>query len=320
MAVMCATSAVALSACSTPITVTFDSVKPWHDVTASYEKLVYDVNIYDTSEGTLPEKRNRIAGGEMTYELTEGTRTEGSSSYSELIMNFSVTYDKAAGERDAGKTDTVTSRTEFQSDSLVTSKMEKTVTLEDRGDGAENLSYTITADYFDKHEATRTMSGKTDTLSIPNATYYDNELMIYLARATAIANNAATSFYMTNLFDCFVNGEFGTYTMTASGDSVSRDVELGAWINGYVVEPEPAEGEEAPQPSPTGILPCTCVGIIINADRHGPPYYVYYSEKAFKAGDFTHKKVPVKISYAGYTGSKQTRVTEYVLKGLAFEK
>lgn len=316
--------ALSLSACSQPTTVSFDSERPWHDGTASYEKLDYAVAIYDTSKNTSEDKRVLIADGTLSYTLEENTRTQGSSVYSELDTSFSVTYNAAAAEADRGKTDTVTSKVEFHNDSLASSRMTKTVTLADR-EGADNLSYTLDADYFGTHKATRVMNGNTRTINIPQNTYCDNETMIYLARATGISRGSNTNFYLCNIFDSFLNGSLTNYTMSASSNDSFHKVKLGKWIEPLVVVEEEngkaseTDGEET-EPVDYYELPCYRVNISISAEKHGPPYCVYYSSKEIEHAGKKHKKVPVKITYAEYSGTTQVRITEYTLTSLSFEK
>ncbi len=323
---------MSLTACNQPTTVTFDTDRPWHDGAASYEKLDYSVAVYDTSNGASDDKRILIADGALSYVLQENTRAAGAAIFSELGMDFSVTYNAQAAEANRGKTDTITSKVEFHNDSLASSKMTKTVTLADR-DGAKNNSYTVSADYFGEHKATRDMNGKTKTMNIPQSTFCDNEMMIYLARATKIGKGSKTNFYLCNIFDSFLSGELTNYTMLASADDEFKNVKLGKWIEPLVVtEEEKDDGKDeekneeqettqADEPvSDFYELPCYRVNINISADKHGPPYCVYYSSKDIKSDGKTHKKVPVKITYAEYTGTHQVRITEYTLTSLAFEK
>ena len=318
--------ALSLSACAQQTTVTFDTERPWHDGNASYEKLDYAVAIYDTTTSTSEDKRVLIASGALSYELKEKP-PEGSPTYTTTLdMSFSVTYNETAAEADRGKTDTITSNVEFHNDSLSSSYMTKQVDLADR-DGLDNLSYSLEADYFGKHIATRVMNEKERSMSIPQSTYCDNEMMIYLARATGISRGATTNFYLCNIFDSFLNGSLTNYTMAANADDSFQNVKLGKWIEPLVVVEE-EEKKDEPETQADGDetdpdvyeLPCYRVSISINADKHGPPYRVYYSSKDIKSDGKTHKKVPVKITYAEYTGSAQTRITEYTLTSLAFEK
>lgn len=312
-----AVASVALCGCKNPITESFEATRPWHDTGASYEKLVYDVNIYDVRDGSEEDKRKVIAQGGLVYELTEQTRVDGSINYSRLRSDFSVTYNDDASEADRGLTDRITNSVEFQSDSLITSHMQKSVELADR-DGATNNSYSIEADYFGTHKATLTMTGKDDaqpqTMTIPNNTYRDNEMMYYLARATAINKGATTNFNMTNIFDSFIKGEFTVYGMTASAGSETATVDIGDWVKDYGVEAVTDEEQNTSYP-----VPCYYVTIMINEAKHGPPHYVYYSEKPFTDGGKEHKKIPVKIFYYEYNGSKASKMTEFVLTSCSFE-
>ena len=55
-------------------------------------------------------------------------------------------------------------------------------------------------------------------------------------------------------------------------------------------------------------------------ERHGPPYYVFYSQNPLKQDGKEHKKVPVKIVFNEYSGSKLGKITEYVLRACDFTK
>lgn len=313
-----AVASVALCGCKTPVTESFEAERPWHDTGASYEKLEYAVNIYDVRDGSEEDKRKTIAQGGIVYELTEQTRVDGSIGYSRLESQFYVTYNDQAAEADRGLTDRITSSVEFQTDSLITSHMRKSVELADR-EGATNYSYSLEADYFGTHKATRTMTGTEDaepqTLDIPNNTYRDNEMMYYLARATAISKNATVNFNMSNIFDSFVKGGFTVYGMTASAAAESVNVDIGDWVKDFGVEAVTDEEQNTSYP-----IPCYYVTVMINEAKHGPPHYVYYSEKPFAVGEKKHAKIPVKIFYYEYYGSNAAKMTEFVLTSCSFEK
>lgn len=318
-----AAATVALIGCSSGITVSFDTERPWHDTGASaavfaYEKLDYDVAVYDTSEGESDEDRIKIASGTLVYTLEERPRTDESAAHTYLDMNFAVTYNDSASEKDRGLTDTITSNTVFRTDSLATSKMKKTVTLADRAD-TENLSYIVEADYFGTHTAKRKWlkDGTEDTMSVPQASYNDNEMAVFLARATAISAGASNNFYMSNIFDSFVNGSFTDYTMVAATAKSTVDLDIGDWVKGCGVQPK-KENDVIVEPR-TYPVSCYEVAIQTTAAKHGPPYRVYYSENPFKIGEREHKKIPVKIQYSQYLGGKPSVVTEYTLISCAFE-
>ncbi len=318
---ICVTSALsvfALTACSpTPTSPTFDSTLPWHDAGksgASYEKLDFTAAVYDTREGSADDVRVKIADGSLSFELTEDSRTDGDKRYSSLVMSFSVTYNDRAPEADRNKTDTISSTTEFATISLVTSKMHKEVKLADR-EGTESLSYTVDADYFDTHRAAIDFRGKQSTIEIPSGTFYDNETMFYLARATALGAGASTSFYMNNLFDCFLSGGFTNLTMMASTDGSLNTVNIGDWVKDFGIEGVTDENNVTAYP-----VSCYNTQIAMNSDKHGPPYFVLYSEKPFVSGEKEHKKIPVFISYSEYERGKVVRVTEYTLNGCSFDK
>ncbi|MCM1368347.1 MAG: hypothetical protein NC184_06035 [Roseburia sp.] len=326
---LCSVAALAATAalvgCSSGITVSFDTERPWHDTGASaavfaYEKLGYDVAIYDTSDGTDDESRVKIASGSLVYTLEERPRTDDTAAHTYLDMAFSVTYNDSAPELDRGLTDTITSSTVFRTDSLATSRMEKTVALADRT-GTDNLSYVIEADYFGTHTAKRiwTKDGTVDTMSVPQSSYNDNEMAIFLARATALSAGVSNNFYMTNIFDSFINGSFTEYTMVAAAEKSTVSVDIGDWVKDCGVQPAKADDDSVIEPR-TYPISCYDVNIRTTATKHGPPYRVMYSENPFKIGEKEHKKIPVKIQYNQYSGGKVSVVTEYTLTSCAFDK
>lgn len=312
-------AAISLTACSTPASVSFKSPRPWQDGTgSSYEKLEYAVTVYNTENGSGEAERVAIASGKLGYTLEENTRADGAVKYSSLAMAFDLTYNQDAPEKDRGKTDKITSSLEFQTDSLAASTMEKSVELAPRDD-LQNLSYKVTADYFNEHSATRIMTGidgaAEERMSISSGTFYDNEAMYYLARATDIDTGASPNFYMTNIFDSFVKGGVTTYTMVAScaGDTV--DINIGDWVYGYGVEPTTAENGDVSYP-----VKCIKTSIAISDAKQGPANVVYYSASPFKKDDVSHGNIPVMMTYDQYTGSALTRVTEYKLVSCAFAR
>lgn len=313
-AVLAAAASLMLTACSTTPTPTFDSTRPWHDTGTSYEKLVYGISVYDTANGEGDNERVKIADGEVTFILDENVDTNDVMRHTKLNMSMSVTYNDKAPEVDRGCVDTITSEVEWQTESLATARSTKTVTLAPRAGEAQNLSYTVSADYFGDKKATREMYGETAVLDIPGGQYYDNEMLFYMARASSISDNSSLPFYMTNLFDCFLTGEFSTYTMSVSVAESRVNENVGDWVAEFGIEKVTAEdgGESYP-------IQCFDTSIGINADRHGPPYYVTYSAVPFKKGDKEHKKLPIRIRYDSYTGGNLMRMTEYVLKDCAFE-
>lgn len=316
---MTAVTALSLCACNTePAESTFDKTLPWHDSvelapTGSYELLNYTVAVYDTKKGVAEDKRVKIADGEMSFELKEST------SYTSLATDFTVTYNDAASEVDRGKTDVIESFVEFETNSLIAKSSEKTVTLANR-DGKDNLSYKITADYFDAHKATFIFTAqdgaKEKTRSLPKNTCRDNEMMFYIARAQSLKTSANNNFKMVNLFDTFNTGSFTQYTMAVMCDEAKRKIEIGDWVKDY--------GVEAVTDEKTGdtAYPITCfyTTISINDENHGPPYVVHYAETPFKSGEKEHKKLPVRISYSEYAGSSVARITEYTLASCSFDK
>ncbi len=317
-AVAAAAGALSLSACTTPITVSFDSPKPWQDGAPSYEKLVYDVSVYNTEKGSDEANRVKIASGSLTFDLADAVRTQGTAKYSTLDTAFTITYNANASEADKGCTDTVTSKIEFQSDSLATSTMKKTVSLAPREGEEKNLSYTVTADYFDTHKATRLMTGTPDaqeeTMSIPSGAFYDNETMFYTARATGLGAGATKNFYLTNVFDSFVKGSLTTYTMAAQTAEATEKIDIGDFVKDYGVEPTVAEDGTTTYP-----VSCFKTDILMTDTKHGQPYTVYYTENPFVSNGKTHKKIPLKIKFDEYKGSALARRTEYVLVECSFD-
>lgn len=317
---LCALTALSACACSTtqPES-TFDSPRPWHDdikiaLDGSYEKLDYSVAVYDTTGGVTDDKRVKIADGSMTFTLSEPV----SGDFTTLDMSFSVTYAADAPAPDAGLTDTITSRVLFSTNSLAAKEMQKTVTLADR-DGKDNLSYELSADYFGTHEATMRFTasdGEPRTLKLSEDTCHDNEMMFMLARAQTLATEASTMFRAVNIFDSFANGKLTEYTMIATSAAELVTVDIGDWVKDFGVEPVTDEqtGETT--------YPVTCynTSIGINAERHGPPYVVNYTEKPFVRGEKSHAKLPIRIGYSQYENSRGYRYTEYTLTACTFDR
>lgn len=313
-AILSTVAALALTGCSTGITVTFETDRPWHSGEMSYEKLDYIVNVYDYENGADSD-RTLVADGTLGFTLNEKRAEADTVGYTSLDMAFSVTYNESAAEIDRGKTDTITSSTEFQTDSLVTSKMTKTVSLADRAE-TTNLSYTVTADYFGDKKMTRTFvaTNETASLDIPTGSYYDNEMMFFLARATSMSENSSVYFTMTSPFDALLNNKLETLTMIAGTKAETVAIDVGDFVSGYGVESVTAEDGTVSYP-----VKCYETSITKNATKSGPPYVVYYSAVPFTIDGKEHKKVPVKISYTEYTGNKVRRMTEYTLSGCAFD-
>lgn len=322
MSAAAVSATLALCACSTPITVLFDTDRPWRDKdeTNGYERLDYAVSVYDVSAGTDDANKIKIAEGTLLYTMEEGEKTPDNSyiSYSELDMSFSVTYNDSAAEKDRGLTDKISSRTLFQTNSLDACEMTKSVILAQRAE-TENRSYTMSADYFGEHTAKflyTAIEGATEqTISIPRSTYCDNEMMFYLARATALADGASLNFYMTNMFESFASGSLNNYTMVASVTGITS-LDLGDWVKDLGVEAVTDE-ESGTTSYP---IPCYETSIMPSIERHGPPYYVFYTQNPLTKDGKEHKKVPVKLVFNEYTGSKLTKQTEYVLRTCDFAK
>lgn len=319
-AALCCAAAVLLTACTSTPTPSFDTNRPWHDISDSYERLTYEINIYNTEKGTSAEKRVKIATGEAVFTLEENVSTEDVARHTGLNMTWTVTYNDDADEKDRGLTDNIRSYVEWQTDSLVTAKVNKKVGLARREGEEKNNSYEINADYFAK-KATRITfdkdgNEKQKTLSIPSGQYYDNEMMFYLARTSSISANTAYPFFMTNLFDCFETGKVNAYTMYVSTEADKITEHIGDWVKDFGIEKvtSDATGNE--------YYPVSCYdsSISINAERHGPPYRVSYSAVPFVSGEKEHKKIPVRISYDSYRSGIVAMRTEYVLTGCSFDK
>lgn len=314
-AIVSTAAAFALTGCATGITVTFETERPWHSGELSYEQLDYAVSIYDYENGADSE-RTLVADGTLGFTLNEKRADAATVGYTSLDMAFSVTYNNSAAEADRGKTDTITSSTEFQTDSLVTSTMTKTVALADR-ENVTNLSYTVTADYFGEKKTTRTYTATNETasLDIPTGSYYDNEMMFFLARATAISEGSSVYFTMTAPFDAFINNKLQVLNMVVATKAETAAIDVGDFVSGYGVEATTAEDGAVSYP-----VKCYETSISKSATKSGPPYVVYYSATPFTIGGKEHKKIPVKISYTEYNGNKVRRVTEYTLTGCAFDR
>lgn len=316
---LAAVTAISLAGCSNEQAESaFDNPLPWHDDISisptSYEQFNYSACVYDTSKGTAEDKRVQIANGEMTFTLNE------TSSYTTLKMDFTLTYNAEAGAgEDAGKTDTISSTVEFETNSLAAKSSEKTVTLSNR-DGKTNQSYKVTADYFDKHEATFTRTAEENaqprTMSLPKNASHDNEMMFFLARAQGLGKGSSTNFKMINLFDSFTVNSLTEYTMTVTGNESLRTVDIGDFVKDFGVEAVTNEdtGET------TYPVSCYYTSIAISGEQSGPPYIVYYTENPFTQGERKHSKIPVIISYSLYNGNNPSRFIEYTLTSCTFEK
>ncbi len=304
----------ALVGCSTETPEsTFDNPPPWHDSANSYEKLDYSVAIYDTTDSTDEDKRVKIADGALSYTLTELE-----SGYVSLAMEFSVTYAADAPAPDAGLTDKITSYVEFEMNSLAARTMTKTVELADR-ENTVNRSYTVTADYFVNHTATYIQTkidgAAEQTMSLTPDLCRDNEMMFYIARAQKIGEGVTGNFKMVNIFDSFNKGEFTQYRIATSCGEL-HNLDIGDWVKDY--------GVEAVTDEETGVtnypISARYTSLVINDEKHGPPYIVLYSEQPFTSDGKEHKKIPVRIEYSSYRGSTPYRHTEYTLNGCSFTK
>lgn len=316
-------AALPLAACSTETPESaFDNPLPWPTAAKSYERLDYATEIFDTRAGTSESKRIKIADGTLCFELEqEGTVTENDVSFpvTSIKMSFTVTYSdaKEAGD-DAGLTDAVTSEVRFHAQSLAASYMKKTVELAPRKD-KKDLSYELTADYFGTQKATyRLLSDaedKTKTLSLSRDPAHDNEMMFYLARAQSLVIDAASTFYMTNIYDSFLTGKPTTYRMSVSARS-KKTIDLGDWVKDYGVEAVTDEKSGAV----TYPVKCTDAMIQINSEHSGPEYNVLFADAAFTKNGVEHKKLPVRMDYSHYIGTSPYRKTVYTLSSCSFEK
>lgn len=315
-AALAAAMALPLAACSTETPESgFDDTLPWHATAMSYEKLDYTVAIYNTQKSESESEREKIADGTLTFTLDEGAVL----GYTTLDMSFTVTYvndaDKAGD--DAGLTDAITSHVVFEANSLAAKEMTKEVKLASRKDQT-NLSYRVTADYFESHKATLVYTeqdgAKEKTIALPHNATRDNEMMFFVARAQDISASSSTNFKMINVFDSFLSDEVAEYRITVTGSS-ERDIDLGEWVKDFGIKA--AEEEDAPIAYPVA---CYTTTLAINAEKHGPSYTVLYAKDAFLQGEAEHKKLPVRIDYSSYQSGKPYRLTEYTLSGCTFTK
>lgn len=308
-------SAFAFTGCSAePGESAFDNPLPWHDaVSGSYEKLDYSLAVFDTTPSGATE-RIQIADGQMSFELIE--RQNG---YTELNMDFTVTYRADAPAPDAGLTDSISSKVTFETNSLASRDMHKEMKLAAR-EGQINRSYVIDADYFGSRTAkfkyTAIEGAAEQIVALPQNICHDNEMMIYLARAQAVAAGSSTMFKMVNVFDSANGGELAQYPMVVTGSETKQTLDIGDWVRDFGVAAVTDEQSGATS------YPISCVyaTININEERHGPPYFVYFAEAPFKSNDKSHGKVPIRIGYNQYNGSKPYRTTEYTLTGCTFDR
>lgn len=311
---MAAVTAISLAACSTePQESAFDAPLPWNDSVSSYEKLDYTVAVYNTSKGEAESKRVKIGNGTLTFTLDEGA----TAGYTVLDMSFTVKYDSVdAAGKDAGLTDTITSRVVFEPKSLSAKSMQKSVVLADR-EGEKNLSYTVTADYFDTHKATLKYTKSDDkekTRKLSRDACHDNEMMFFLARAQNIKASSSTMFKMVNIFDMFTYGK-PEYTVGVTCGS-ERKTDLGEWVKDFGIQ---AVTDEKTQNTSYPIKSVLAT-IMINEEEHGPTYSVVYAKDSFKKDNKEHKKLPLKIDYSSYNGSKPYRSTSYTLSSCTFQR
>ena len=311
-----AASALSFVACSAEVAESsFDSPLPWHASEASYEKLDYTVAVYNTEKGVTDDKRVIVGDGTLSFTLEEGAQ----NGYTALSMEFSVTYrnEDAAGE-DKGLTDTIRSTVYFEPNSLTASSVNKEVVLATRK-GKTNLSYTITADYFETHKATFKYTAqdgaKEKTRTLPRDAVRDNEMMFFLARAQEIGKGSSTTFQMVNLYDTFNSGELAEYRMVVNGTAESK-MDIGDFVKDFGIEA--VTDEESGKTS----YPVTCIttSLSINAEKHGPSYTVLYAKDAFLQGEAKHNKIPVKIEYSSYNGLDPYRMTTYTLRACSITK
>ena len=313
-AALAAVSALSLAACSTEIAESaFDNPLPWNDSSGSYERLDFSVEVFNTQKSESLDKRVKIGNGEVSFVLNEGE----AGGYTRIDTSFTLTYlniDEAG--IDAGLTDKVTSTVVFEPKSMAAKSMEKTVSLADRKDKT-NLSYTVTADYFDSHKATitYTATNKTSTMSLSKNACRDNEMMLYLARAQSLSSSSSTNFNMMNIFDSFNTGEPVKYNIAVTGMS-ERSVDVGDWVKDFGIEKKDADNEQG-ESYP---VKCITTSLMINATNHGPGYIIMFAKDSFKSGNKEHKKIPVKIDYDEYLGSKPYRHTMYTLTSCSFDK
>lgn len=317
---MSALSVATLAACSSdPVESAFDDPLPWHDGAASYEKLEYRVDVYDTGPGFEEDKRVAIGSGELCFELQE------LAADTTITMSYTVTYFEDADVTEKGCTDTASSLVTFHTNSLAAKTMTKDVTLADRNDDKPNLSYHVEANYFSDDRSTEQVAkmrytkqegAEEKSMALPREICRDNEMMFYLARAQSVGVSSSTTFDMINVFDCFVLGEVTEYKMVVAGASETGTLDLGDWVKDFGVKAVTDE-ESGKTSYPIGCIKTT-VGI--NSERGGPGFMVYFSEQSFKSGDKEHKKMPVQITYSMYSGSQPYRTTVYTLKNCSFEK
>ena len=312
--VIAATAAFPLVACSTETPESaFDSPLPWHVSDASYEKLDYTVAVYNTENGAADDKRVQIGEGVLSFTLEEGKQ----NGYTLLGMDFSVTYYSAdAAGKDKGLTDTITSSVYFEPNSLTASSMQKDVNLADREDET-NLSYSISADYFNAHEATFLYTKQKDaakqTLSLPRNAVRDNEMLFFLARAQAIGAGSGSNFKMVNLYDSFIAGKVQEYRMGVSGVAERKTV-IGDFVKDFGIE-QVTENDKTAYP-----VNCVSVSIAISGEKHGPSYSVLYATGPFVQGEQKHNKIPISIEYSSYIGANPYRLTTYTLSACSFTK
>ena len=95
-----------------------------------------------------------------------------------------------------------------------------------------------------------------------------------------------------------------------------RSVDIGDWVKNFGIEKKDADNEQGES------YPVTCITttLMINATNHGPGYTILFAKDSFKSGDKEHKKIPVKIDYDEYIGSKPYRHTLYTLTSCSFDK
>ncbi|MBQ8881854.1 MAG: hypothetical protein IJY70_00465 [Clostridia bacterium] len=236
----------------------------------AYEKMEYQIKKYDKTNANAV-----IAEGTLSIELAPVTTDTDDNPLSTLTTAFSLTFNDNAPAIDRGKTDTILSTVTLSSKSLVPTRSQKTVTLADRENTA-NQSYTLINDYV-SGVSTLSMPGLNHNSTINFAgvnrlNVYDNDSIYHYLRAYPGMNNSVSGYVkITDFFDMHFRGSYSPIRIAfASGDSSSEiTANIGATL-----------GEKYLGDS-TGNVNAFRLDFSIDSDNSGPPESLYFAKTPF---------------------------------------
>lgn len=356
-------AATAFGCSASDINVSFDEVKPWQNSTYEYcEYTVVKTHVesgeavatgkYTTELSTLGDETTVKNTFTITYNNHEKTKTVDETG--RYVLNAGLTdgytstvkfnssslapgyAEKKFSIAQRPLTDgEMPERTESPSEGVLFG-----YTLDSGVKYGDPRGYSYTVDYSNNTAQLITEKGTTTQkdgkyirsyeqvkhdVSVAANTRFDNEQLPFVVRAlTGMRKEGSATFYLSNIYDSYLSGEYKRYTMSLSCEKKGTDFTFNPSAEKFLVTD--AEGERPIDDNKKYTVPCVDAQVMVSATKSGPPIRLLITDPSVIISQrdmnqpgqdptVTTGKVILQMVYTEYslTSAKINYRTEYTL-------